>query len=338
VPTTPTSNQISGATDLRASKTVETDSNGASYETDYGSGNGLLDVIPETTGSFTNNAQETYTETDPGESVGANGETATTVRTQNADGSYSETVAIPLLGLTNTNLVNSDFSAQEELLDFGGGYIFAAPTGGSIVYSFYPTTTPTSTTLDPTAPEFPPSLIPDWVPATQITPSVETDTITDGVALDPRCQPTAKYSGTPNLVKQVLTISDTAQGTLETRTTQTFDIAGIGTVCTTVDDTVLGYYDYSGQTGPSLLDYVTGTATPITTITTSEVLALATINGSTTASAVRQTASATSAGIGTAYLPRSIAVSDVEHRVHQAVLRKVQEARAIAKAVKGAAK
>lgn len=324
-----------GTTDVRALSTVENDSNGSTFSTTFGATNGLLDVIPEANGSFTNTAAETYAETDPGQTLGANGETATDSRTVNADGSYTESVVVPVFGITDSNQVNSDFSAVEELLAFGGGYEFSAPAAGSITYGFYPANG--SGTGLTTPPEFT-APIPDWIPATQTTPSMETDTIQTGATLDARCAPAATYSGTPNLVKQTLTVADSAQGTLETRVTQSFDVAGIGTVCSTVDDTINGFYDYSGQEGPYLL--VTGVPAddPITTIGVSEVLSLSSINGSSKLSSSREAAALSRAG--TAYLPRSLALASVEHRVHQALLRKVQEARraAAAHAFKGVAK
>jgi hypothetical protein len=326
-----------GTTDVRALSTVENDSNGSTFSTTFGATNGLLDVIPEANGSFTNTAAETYAETDPGQTLGANGATATDARTVNADGSYAESVVVPVFGITDNNQVNSDFSAVEELLAFGGGYEFSAPAAGTITYGFYPENgagTALTTPAEFTAP------IADWIPTTQTTPSMETDTIMTGATLDARCAPTATYSGAPNLVKQTLTVADTAQGSVETRVTQSFDVAGIGTVCSTVDDTVNSFYDYSGQEGPYLLfnGGTTTPVTPITTITVSEVLSLSSVNGSSKLSSSREAAALSRTGA--AYLPRSLALASVEHRVHQALLRKVQEARraAAAHAFKGVAK
>ncbi len=59
--------QASGSsTNVRTLKTVATDSNGVTYETDYGANNGLQTVLPESGGSFSNDGQLEYKETDPG--------------------------------------------------------------------------------------------------------------------------------------------------------------------------------------------------------------------------------------------------------------------------------
>ncbi len=317
--------QSGNQTNVRTLNTSETDSTGASYTTTYGANNGLQTIIPEQTGTFSNDAAEVYTESDPGATVGASGQTVTTTRTVAPDGSYNETVALTIQPNPDENEMASDYSAREELLLFGGGYEFTAPTNGKITYGFYPSTTNFSPTLSST-PQFT-TTFPSWIPASQTHPTMESDTITAGAALDARCPNQGPFPYAPNAVKQVVTSVDSALGTLETRTTQTFDVAGAGSVCVTVDDTIQGFYDYSGQEGPFLLVY-SNNAKALLVTTISEVLGLKSLNGSTTLAATRSAASLKGAAALPALMPRSVVVTGFEQRVHQAVLRRLNAARA----------
>jgi len=319
-----------GQTDVRTLSTTETDSTGAVFSVVYGPNNGLQTVIPEQSGTFTNDASATYTEVDPGVTVGANGSTVTTKRVIAADGSYTESETITLAGVTNENFMAPDFSAREEELAFGGGYEFSAPSNGTITYGFYDSVSPGSPTLGKaefTAP------IPDWIPASQTKPTIETDTIAANATLDARCPSAgATFHGSPNLVKQVVTAVDSALGTVETRTTQSFDVAGAGSVCVTVDDKISSYYDYTGQEGPFLLVTPGSASTVLTSMTMSEAIALKSLNGQTTLSAARAGASVTAAA--PMIVPRSVLVAGIQHRVHQALLRRLNAARRATGAVK----
>ncbi|HZO94499.1 MAG TPA: hypothetical protein VFB22_12130 [Candidatus Baltobacteraceae bacterium] len=317
--------QGSGETAVRTLNTSETDSTGASFTTTYGANNGLQTIIPEYSESFSNDAAEVYTETDPGVNVGANGSTVTTTRNVNADGSYAETVAMTIQPNPNSNMMASDYSAREEILLYGGGYEFSAPTSGNITYGFYPSTTTFSPTLSAT-PQFTASF-PSWIPSSQTKPTMESDTITTGASLDGRCPNQGPFPYAPSLVKQVVTSVDSALGTLETRTTQTFDVAGAGSVCVAVDDSITSYYDYSGQYGPYLLVY-SSNAKPLLNTTISEVIGLKSLNGSTTLAKARSAESLKGAAALPALMPRSIVVTGFEERVHQAVLRRLNAARA----------
>ena len=98
---------------VRALKTVASDSNGVIAEVDYGATNGLLTVLPETAGSFKNDAKATYKEPDPGQNAAGGTEAVTTERDINADGSYRQTTAtvdVSLAPVTNTATEAADFS------------------------------------------------------------------------------------------------------------------------------------------------------------------------------------------------------------------------------------
>ncbi len=313
-----------GQTDVRTLSTIETDSTGAVFSTTYGPNNGLQTVIPEQSGTFANDAQETYDESDPGVTVGASGQGTTVARTVNADGSYAELVNIAIVGVQDSNLMASDFSAREELLEFNGGYEFSKPANGKIVYGFYDSTAPGSPTLS-TKPDFT-APIPDWIPPSQTKPSIETDTITNGATLDARCPNHGPFAYAPNLVKQTLTAVDAALGTVETRTTQSFDVAGAGSVCVTVDDKIDAYYDYSGQEGPFLLVPSPQAGLVLLNTTIAEAVGLKSLNGSTSFGKMRSSASLKAPA--PALLPRSLLVASIQHRVHQALLRRLEAARA----------
>jgi hypothetical protein len=319
--------QANGTTQLQASKVVATDSNGNTYETDYGPGNGLLDVIPEANGTFANTAQESYKESDVGISsaVAAAGVncpsagtpvTVSTDREVNVDGSYTQCngalssadtwvddVAIEAGPLSTP--VAPAFSGSLVLNALAGGrtFTFSAPAAASIGYTYYNGASHTTT----------PSTVPDWIPATLTQPSVETDAIATGQALDPSCATT--FGTVANKVTQTIKTADAILGTLETKTTATYDIFGPGTVCTVVSDTLETFYDFSDQEGGAPRLYPSDSATvPAETITISETLSLS----STTPPAGKARAAASLGG--SLVLPRSIALAHVEHLVRQKAL------------------
>src|SRR5579872_4474467 len=90
---------------------TSTDTNGVTLTVNVGAGNGLLDILPETSGAtWRNSAAQTLTEVD------ADGQTTT--KTTNADGSYAETSQFPD-GTTTTVVEHSDGSASYSI-PFGG--------------------------------------------------------------------------------------------------------------------------------------------------------------------------------------------------------------------------
>jgi len=325
------------STNVRTLKTVATDSNGVTYETDYGPNNGLQTVLPETNGAaFTNDAQLEYKETDPG-IPGIGTETAQNCnptasasidRCQNSDGSYTQyngALTSGATAITNSASGNVDFSGKLLLNSIpapnptsppGRQYTFNAPSGGTITYTYYNpinTTHPSSTT------------VPDWIPSSLTVPSVETDTITTGQALDPSCAPGAGFTSSPaTKVTQTITIADPTFGTLETRTTSSYDVAGPGTVCAVVSDSISTFYDYSYQEGPSPRLFPSNSATtPVEQVTIAQTISLQGTNapGASTSSSSRSTKSVT-AGI---VIPRALLVAKVEHAVHQKVLRRLAQ-------------
>ncbi|HEY4438876.1 MAG TPA: hypothetical protein VGN14_00385 [Candidatus Elarobacter sp.] len=306
------------STTVRALSTTTTDSNGVIYATTYGSNNGALTVLPET-GSFSNDAKLSYLETDPGlSSLDANGnvQAVTIDREANADGSYTQTNgAVSAAGnlVNNVTVGNPDFSAKLSLNSIAGGRIFtfSPPSGGTITYTYYNGATKGTT----------PATVPNWIPASQTKPSIETDTITPGATLDASCKLGASFAGTPTAVKQVITTADPAFGTLETRTTTSYDAPG-GTECTVVSDTIQIFYDYSSQEGPAPRLFPSGSATtPVESITVNETVAAQSLTLPSDSSR-----SAQSSGVGV-LLPRSLFSEHVAHIARQEALRRLASLR-----------
>lgn len=313
--------QANGSLAVRALKTVATDSNGVTYETDYGSNNGLLTLLPETAGSFSNDAKATYKETDPGQNLGTGGtQNVTTERDVNADGSYVQTTGtfdFALQPATNTARLAPDFSGTLELANLPGGrlFTFQKPAGGTITYVYHNGAANNGAGSDTSA------TVPNWIPAGQTVPSVETDTIAPGATIDPACKPAAKYGTSATKVTQTVTAADAVLGTLETRVTTAYDVLGAGTICATVADTIQTFYDFSEQEGPAPRLFPSGSATvPAETVTVAETLALQSTTAPGTSAARRAPAALAAAG---AILPPALIAARAQHLVHQRALRRL---------------
>ena len=311
----------SGSVEVRALQTVATDSNGVVAETDYGSANGLLTRLPETAGSFANDAKATYKETDPGQNVGANGtQNVTTERDVNADGSYSQTTGtfdFSLAPATNTAQLKPDFSGTLQLNNLPGkrSYTFDVPAGGTITYVYHNGAANGGAGSDTT------STVPNWIPAGQTVPSLETDTIAPGAALDPACKPAAKYGTTATKVTQTIVAADAVLGTLETRTTTSYDVLGAGTICATVADTIQTFYDFSEQQGSAPRLFPSGSATvPAETVTVAETLSLQSTTAPGASAAGRAPASLAGAGL---IVPPALVGAHARVLVHQQALRRL---------------
>lgn len=311
----------SGPVAVRALKTVATDSNGVVIETDYGSNNGLLTRLPEDAGSFANDAKATYKETDPGQNLGTGGtQNVTTQRDVNADGSYAQTTGtfdFALRPATNTAQLAADFSGTLQLANLPGGrtFTFRAPAGGTITYVYHNGAANNGAGSDTT------STVPNWIPAGQTVPSVETDTIAPGAALDPACRPAAKYGTSATKVTQTITAADAVLGTLETRVTTSYDVLGAGTICATVADTIKTFYDFSEQEGPAPRLFPSGSATvPAETVTVAETLSLQSTTAPGTSAARRAPAALAGAGV---ILPPALIAARAQHLVHQRALQRL---------------
>ncbi len=306
--------QSSGPTNVRLKKTVANESSGVVYEHDYTGTSGLTTVLPEIAQTFSNDASETYLETDPGISVTNGMQQVTTTKTINADGSYTATYQEPNISTgapaTDTATENSDFSGFLALnsVDPGFQVQFSAPSNGTIAYAI----------VDPNLSLDNPATTASYIPATSTQPSSETDTITPSQQLDASCTNATTYASA-NKIVQSKTVVDAIFGTVETKTLTAYDVNSVGTVCTVVADTVKSFYDYSGQEGPYLLT-VSGSATaPVLTTTISETLSLQSVS-----SAQTQSAGHSQQSVGSALaLPIETIAAHVEHLARQREMQRI---------------
>lgn len=214
---------LSGSGDYRAAGFTSTDSNATTLTITYGAGNGLLDILPETSGSqWQNDASLTSAEVD------ADGQTTDT--TINPDGSYSQTAHFPD-GTQSTAVENSDGSATYSF-PFGG------PNAG-------PNDTISVGTPDPNAsggPVIPivvqapsatpePVSVPDWYPPGPLVLSSETDQDQGGSALPAACAVPAAIATSGTKIVRTTTRLDTIFGELEQQTITVYTVAGVGVVC-----------------------------------------------------------------------------------------------------------
>jgi len=305
--------QNSGSTNVRTITSVATESSGVVYEHDYGSANGLLTVLPEVAGAFSNDAAEEYKETDPGIGIlstpppGSSAQGVTTDRKVASSGTYVADINETSydFGNTATDVAteNADFSGSLQLnsVDPTGAfnYTYSAPVSGQINVSV----------IDPNFGINQLNSAYDWIPS-QTTPSVESDSIAAVSQLDSSCTNTGAFAaGSVMLVTQTLKIVDVVQGTFETRTTKSYDVNGLGTICTVVADTIQTYYDYSNQEGGSLFTYSSAPGSILTT-TINETLSMQSSNAAQVAGVTRTTQAV---GPTFALLPRAVVANRVQY-------------------------
>jgi hypothetical protein len=214
--------------DVLSNGSSASDSNGSTYVTDIGSGNGLIDILPETAGqSWSNNAAETYSETES--------DSATTRRTVNANGSSTETDTFADPSLSNETItVNSDLTAS--LDEIGGEDATAsvtAPAGGKITYHLM---------IGGGSYSFP---ITDWYPTTTLASDSSVEAL--GVTIPAACKVPAVVGTTATQIVETQANLNPMLGTYETRSTTSFSAPSYGQVCVQISDTIDDYYDYSGQ-------------------------------------------------------------------------------------------
>jgi hypothetical protein len=282
-----------------------TDSNGAEYVNQYGTGNGILDVLPETAGAFgPNTATLTYDEFDPA-NYARERDTA-------ADGSFVE-AGNDSLGDVQTIIGNSDFSAVYDASQYSGfKFTITKPSGTPpliTVTIFRGNTNEGSLTIL------------SWIPASMTQPSTETDVDNGTVTYPTACNVPAKYGTSGNQLVQTINRVDSALGNLETETTTTYTAPSVGPVCVQLADSVKTFYDYTLQNGSVV--YVSGDALPIQLTSMAETLTLqsaTTSSGAVTTSVKRGTASAgrTTASVPpNAFAPVAFARAHFEHVVRE---------------------
>jgi hypothetical protein len=236
-------------------------SDGSTFQTVIGSGNGLVDIIPEVEGTLSpaNSAAETVTETD------ADG--STNARTVNADGTYTANGTFAD-GTTSSAVVNADGSGSYTfplLIPAESSYSVSAPSGGNVTI-----TVDFNSDLLGGGAEPAPFTVPVWYPLPFV---ASQESIVDlGVApLPASCGVGSKLTKkAPDEIVDTKTTVDPVFGETDTTTTASFDERGIGVACVVLTDVLSQYYDLSGQTQYTL----SFSNTPFQTTTTAETLGI----------------------------------------------------------------
>lgn len=268
----------SGAvTDVLFAGSSSTDSAGITVKTVIGSGNGLVDIIPEVAGPLAppNTDTQTITETDPQGSANT--------KNVNADGTYTQSFSYPD-GTSGSATVNADgsgtYSFPLEGPNAGGNSTFAvgAPTTNGSGTSTIPITITYAAGLFP--PPAPPATPAPFVVKRSVTPAWFTapvalyaQTLVNGgpSPLPSACNVPSSLVRPANALVQTTTTIDPIFGEHDVQTTTTFDEPGIGVACLQLNDVVTQYYDFSGQT--TRLIYTTPDGRiPVQITTTSETL------------------------------------------------------------------
>ncbi|HMD01635.1 MAG TPA: hypothetical protein VKG44_01600 [Candidatus Baltobacteraceae bacterium] len=224
----------------------------------------IVDELPETSGAiWTNTAAETLDETAPGNQ--------TSTRTVNDDGSYTDTTTYPSGStppplVTATIVENSDGSGSYALPVFGppnSTLTFGAPSGGSI-----------SIVVSQPGQADQTFSVTVWYPLPLQLYS-ETDTNKGSQSIPAGCNTAAKFGTRANAIEQDINRVDTVLGTTEALIQTQYVVPSFGVACVTLSDTLLNYYDYSGQSA-SVITF-SGTPLETTTITTTLGLSAATV-------------------------------------------------------------
>lgn len=256
-----------GTTQLVTSGFVSSDSFGEHLTVTLGSGNGLVDILPESAGtSWSNDGAQTILRTE------ADGTSET--RTYAGDGSYADTTVYPQ---------GSQFTPQPapltarivEAKDGSGSY--SLPLGGTS-----PNATISFGTPDPTG-HVPivvsaPNPVETATPAAFYSPGPlyrESDVTSVGRAIPAACKAGSSFGTSANAVTQTATRVDTILGTVESLAQTSYVVPKYGVACVQLTDTTDVYYDYSGQSNKGLAGIAfDGGPTPVEVNTLATTLGL----------------------------------------------------------------
>ncbi len=243
--------------------------------TNPGPTNGLVDVLPETSGAaWSNTGAQTIAQSE------ADGFSAR--RTYAADGTYADTATYPQAGaanpsatpLTATITDSADGSATYSLPLFG-------PPNVTIAYSAPSSSGAISIVLSqpgpgPTSPPqtFQSTAVGRWYQA-PLRLFQELDRDNGAVTIPATCNVPATYGTQANEIEQKSVRVDPVLGTLETFDQLTYVVPTTGVVCVQLQDRTLTYYDYSGQGNgsPTGISYAGGNS-PLETTTIATTIGL----------------------------------------------------------------
>lgn len=256
-----------GTYDVLSYGSTASDTNGSTYKTSLGAGNGLLDILPETNGrTWQNTATENYRETEP--------DTTVLARSVKADGSYTETdtfadVTQPVASIA----VDADLTGSYTNAPLRGvgvsNLTFGAPVAAGGVTSIPISIETFGVTTN--------STVRDWYPSNRL--YTDATILTSPQTIPATCAVPSALGTSATAIVDTTSRLDPVLGTFESRRETTYLVPFYGTACTVLSDTLTDYYDYSGQTGPPSFASV-----PQQVTTLSETLAFKTgsIAGATT--------------------------------------------------------
>jgi len=295
--------QNGASTDITFAGSSVTTSTGVIYLDVVGSGNGLVDILPEVAGAIlpANSAAETTTETDP--------DGATDVRSTNANGTFTDT-AQNTDGTTSTAIVNADGSGSYSFpleIPANTSYTVSAPqpnpSGGpnqiGITITAPAALVETTPSPNATPVTFPAIYVPVWYPQPVV---LATENLADKgpSGVPAACKVPSSLLNRPvhQLVDMKVTV-DPVFGETDATTTTSYMLRGLGVGCVQLSDVVTQYYDLSGQAqfneegfGP-----IGFSNTPFQTTTTTETLGLGSANIIGLTSSARTSEVAVEAGV-----------------------------------------
>jgi hypothetical protein len=260
--------------DLMEIASVSSDDGGVTITTTYGSGNGLMDQLPQVPqAQWSNTAARTVVENDPSGEVLTN--------TYAADGTYTGSVQFSS-GATSTAIENADGSGQYimPLLDASTpSYVtVSAPQSDGIAITFVDNADADAQTFYKN--------INTWYPS--VPPAFASDTIADAgsVAIPSSCNVASTLATQATRLDETRIRLDTIFGEIETLNQSTYVAPPYGVVCLVAHDRLVNYYDFTGQA--AFLDGFPGT--PIQETDTDETIGMQTASIAAQSSA-RRTAS-----------------------------------------------
>ena len=281
---------VTGGGNLVLVGSSSTDSNGNTITTSNGNGNGIIDVLPETTGSFgPNTATAQVNEND------ADGQT--NVRKIAADGSYTETTNYPAASLYTpapapvqaTITVKSDGTGSYSVPYILG--FFVNPGGTNLVMTVA-TPAPVAGAKIPITLTYPPGtpgnpgpapLIRNrtsvnWYPGGKPTLYTETDTDAGSTTIPASCNAATTFGTTATQIIQSIRRVDPVLGQVDTQTNTAYNVAGYGgPICVVFSDDLKSYYDFTGQESGNGLYTFNTTGLPMYETTTTETVGLSSL-------------------------------------------------------------
>lgn len=255
---------------------TSTDTNGekiAVTVTGPGPTNGLVDILPET-------GKQTWSNSGAQSIAVSEADGFRSNRTYAADGTYVDNATYPQAGAANPSATplsatiteRSDGTATYSLPLFGPPNVtitYGAPSGGVIPIS-----------IDQPGPGGVPlpvqtASVGTWY-QTPLRLFNELDRDNGAVAIPAACNVrSSPYGRQANEIEQKFVRTDTALGTLESFDQLTFVVPTYGVVCVQLNDRVLAYYDYTGQSNgaPTGVSYSGGNS-PLQTTTLATTIGL----------------------------------------------------------------